>query len=509
MPYSARDGHHHVLYRLKKKLEPRMLPTPVAPFSLYAYQQGIVDWVTRLESGPAQPMCTHETRGGLVALHTGLGKTLCAAAIVAGSLHAQRTAGSPTLYVCPRQLLLTVRDDIRKFYGAALTLYVDHREESRARSSIHGYDIVITSYDTVAARVAAHGEFRGTDWYRIIVDESHEIRDQRSRRFRSMMVLQSRRRLCMSATPIYRRPSDILAQLQFCGVRFPPGRTRWYRPATLEASGLSSLIRLVPAEHAQSSYPAPAVTERTHWFGLTPAERRVHERCVQRATSDKAAVAAYLARPAPPGATAWESDRTAAGLLSSCFDCMASILGSIPIPAKAIVFSASDDVARLARDSMCHRDGSYRGRSMVLDASVRSLYQRADIVTRFRTVSACTTLFTTFSSGGCGLNLPEADHVVFVQEPACASSGIQAIGRVVRIGRCLPVVVHYMRLDHGLSSPLPVVDGPVPRRKSAVHGDTSHVHGLAGTPRHRIPGARIENEGSSDCSGDVPQGMTR
>jgi SNF2 family DNA or RNA helicase len=342
-------------------------------------------------------------------MQMGLGKTLCAASVVAATLRAQRASHTATLYVCPRHLLLEVRDDIRKFFGCGLRVAIYHLAESVLaykrieRRGFGAHDVVLTSYDTLVRRSETSPVFRAARWFRVVLDESHQIRDRSSRRFRSVMGLCSPRRLCLSGTPVHRAPSDLMAQLEFCGISFPRGR-RWDRPAALVQHGLLDLVHFVD----YPSHSSPVVVNHTF---------RVHP-----------------AGPPLPG-------------------CLARILASVEAGTKVVVFAARDDILQLAREAL-----DPARRSAHLGGTARSLYQRARVLQRFRTDPACSVLFTTYSAGAYGLNLPEADHIVFLQPPPCAATRRQAVSRAVRVHRRRELHVHEVLVD----SPFPGAVGTPP-----------------------------------------------
>ena len=55
------------------------------------------------------------------------------------------------------------------------------------------------------------------EFYRIILDEAHKIRNSSTNFFKSMMRVPAERKLCLTGTPFVNRPSDIHSLLAFLG----------------------------------------------------------------------------------------------------------------------------------------------------------------------------------------------------------------------------------------------------------------------------------------------------
>lgn len=135
---------------------------------LQAHQQRIVD---RLKQ---------EDQPGLVALHgLGSGKTL-------SSIAAHDALGLPADIVVPAALQENYAKEIRKHHDAA----------GAPPHKIHSLQ-----------NLAAKGEPPTSDM--LIVDEAHRIRDTSSKGHQVLKKSPAKKRLLLSATPFYNRPSDI------------------------------------------------------------------------------------------------------------------------------------------------------------------------------------------------------------------------------------------------------------------------------------------------------------
>ncbi|KAI7782505.1 hypothetical protein LA080_013505 [Diaporthe eres] len=86
--------------------------------------------------------------------------------------------------------------------------------------SIGSYDIVLSTYGTVAADLARNrGLLNQTHWYRIVLDEAHVIRNWSTKQFHAIHQLSARSHWCMTGTPIQNSLEDLGTLIRF--IRLP------------------------------------------------------------------------------------------------------------------------------------------------------------------------------------------------------------------------------------------------------------------------------------------------
>jgi helicase SWR1 len=86
------------------------------------------------------------------------------------------------------------------------------KELRKGWSDKYSFNVCITSY-TLAARDQAL--FRRRNWYYMILDEAHMIKNFRSQRWNILLMFRSFRRLLLTGTPLQNNLTELWALLQF------------------------------------------------------------------------------------------------------------------------------------------------------------------------------------------------------------------------------------------------------------------------------------------------------
>jgi SNF2 family DNA or RNA helicase len=113
-------------------------------------------------------------------------------------------------------------------------------------------------------------------------------------------------------------------------------------------------------------------------------------------------------------------------------------------PLKIIVFANYTCTLKLAFSAMTNAQPDYEQRAVMAHGGIASAIKREEIYTRFRTVPTVEALYMTLKMGSVGLNLTEADTVIFLEPWYSYSALAQGEGRVHRIGQLRPVRVFYL-----------------------------------------------------------------
>ena len=158
-------------------------------------------------------------------------------------------------------------------------------------NGLGGFDIVLTTYDTLRTDWASRGPLYSYTWARVVLDEAHKIRNAFSQTFYAACDILAHNRWCLTGTPIQNSLDDFGALLAFIGV--PPFLTReqfrfWITSPVLsgQARSLNTLRKLVRATclrrtkahpHLASSLGFPSKTERIEAVELAPRERELYD----------------------------------------------------------------------------------------------------------------------------------------------------------------------------------------------------------------------------------------
>lgn len=171
-----------------------------------------------------------QVSGGFICEDMGLGKTLeCTALICAnpatsdtlaccedGPLPPHRRATKATLIVTPTSLVGQWFGELTSKTSPEVNLRVlcwhgPHRTQDA--NKLCDYDVVLTSYSLLDDEATCL--LQRVQWHRIIMDESHAIKDATTSMSRHAASLHSQRRWLLSATPVIHSIRDMFSQLRF------------------------------------------------------------------------------------------------------------------------------------------------------------------------------------------------------------------------------------------------------------------------------------------------------
>ncbi|KAF2467366.1 uncharacterized protein BDR25DRAFT_235023 [Lindgomyces ingoldianus] len=180
--------------------------------------------------------------GGILADEMGLGKTLSILSLIvdsesqaqakefaqkAPSMHngGHQTANSrATLLVCPLTTLHNWSTQLKQHFGDNIPLKICtyHGPERRRFDvkTLADHDLVFTTYQMVGSDVLdASKALSRINWFRIVLDEAHTIRNAVTNQSKKTMLLEAQRRWAVTGTPVQNRLDDLGALLKFLRIR--------------------------------------------------------------------------------------------------------------------------------------------------------------------------------------------------------------------------------------------------------------------------------------------------
>jgi hypothetical protein len=182
----------------------------------------------------------HGPFGGILADQTGLGKTIEALACIVGHQmpKKERAERWGTLIVVPSNLVAQWHEEIEQCCPSLTKIeYHGGKRHGVRMADLKKADIVLTTYYEVSrgypnketrrewehlqepARSEAFNDALGVlftvDWYRIVLDEAHVIKNHHSHTSLSCNALQGKYRWALTATPVHNGLHELYAYMQF------------------------------------------------------------------------------------------------------------------------------------------------------------------------------------------------------------------------------------------------------------------------------------------------------
>lgn len=186
-------------------------------------------------------------RGGILADVMGLGKTLSILALAISTIaeaidfgkqkpshnleKVERNAQT-TLIVCPKSVLSNWDEQIKIHTRRGRLRVFTYHGPNRTQDldELASHDIVLTTYSTAASEFSDQSKKRDAlasiQWFRIVLDEAHQIRTQNTQVFQACRALEAQRRWAVTGTPVQNRLDDIGALVKFLRLKpFDEGNT--------------------------------------------------------------------------------------------------------------------------------------------------------------------------------------------------------------------------------------------------------------------------------------------
>ncbi len=169
--------------------------------SLREYQQQGLNWLNFLDTFGF---------GGCLADDMGLGKTLQVLAF----LLSQRTRQpqNTNLVVVPATLIFNWQAEIEKFCPSLRVLTFWGARRNRQLLVFDEYELILTTYGTLLSDIRLLKQYK---FNYVVLDESQNIKNPESQRYKAARLLQSRNKLILTGTPFENSTFDIYGQLSF------------------------------------------------------------------------------------------------------------------------------------------------------------------------------------------------------------------------------------------------------------------------------------------------------
>ncbi|CAM0907009.1 unnamed protein product [Alopecurus aequalis] len=274
------------------RIKPMEAPGDVVLSPLFEHQKEALGWlVHREESGDLPPFWEEDNdggyknvltsqnkkdrptplRGGIFADDMGLGKTLTLLSLIARSKASNVAVKKPkgtkrrkiddaeegsrtTLVVCPPSVFSSWVTQLEEHTKAgSLKVYMYHGERTNDKKVLLKYDIVITTYSILGTEFGQEGSpVKDIEWFRVILDEAHVIKNSAARQTKAVTALNAQRRWVVTGTPIQNSSSDLYPLMAF--LKFEPFSIKSYWQSLIQRplekgdkAGLSRLQNILGA----------------------------------------------------------------------------------------------------------------------------------------------------------------------------------------------------------------------------------------------------------------------
>ena len=415
--------------------------------SLRPYQKAGYNWFQFLQ----------EYRfGGLLADDMGLGKTVQTLALLQHQKeqNPSENHARTSLLIVPTSLIFNWQKEAEKFVPELTLLLHSGANRSRDNLSFIHYDLIITTYG-----IARIDEEIFSSYYfnYIILDESQNIKNPRSKSFAAIKPIKGKQKLALSGTPIENSVADIWSQMHFVNPGLLGSYTYFQKEFVQaiekkkdeqKAQKLQAIIKpfVLRRTKSQVATELPPKSEQVFYCSMTEQQQEYYETVkseyrnaiMDGAFSGKDSQIALLQgltklRQLANHPLMIDADyKNGSGKFEAAIETIASILKE---KNKVLIFSQFVKHLQIFKDyfiesniKFAYLDGATTDRN----AAVKSFKEQPDVQVFLISIKA----------GGVGLNLTEADYVFILDPWWNPAVELQAIDRSHRIGQKKNVFIY-------------------------------------------------------------------
>lgn len=141
------------------------------------------------------------SKGGILADEVGLGKTLMSICVIIGN------PVPKTLIILPKSIVNQWKQQITKFTNMRNIVFVDKSLTSISQDGVYLMsNSLLNSKNKNVGETIVHNVY----WDRIIIDEAHLLRNEKSKIHQSVCLLESNIKWALTATPVMNRMTDFV-----------------------------------------------------------------------------------------------------------------------------------------------------------------------------------------------------------------------------------------------------------------------------------------------------------
>jgi SNF2 family DNA or RNA helicase len=436
------------LYTYREKLSDFDKITPVEvsadlKATLRPYQQQGLNWLNFLDDF---------NFGGCLADDMGLGKTMQIIAFILSQR--KKRARNTNLLVVPTSIIFNWQAEVKKFAPSIRMHTIYGADRIKNTADFDGYEIILTSYGTLLADI---GFLKHYQFNYVFLDESQQIKNPDSQRYKAARLLKSRNRITITGTPIENNTFDIYGQLSFACPGLLGTKQYFKDIYAVPIDKFKSHKRAAELQHKikpfvlrrtkqQVAAELPEKTEVVLYCEMKEQQRKIYDAYEKEFREYISATTSDELRKTPmnvlKGLTKLRQicdspllidGEKPPGSESAKIEMLIEQIESKQHQHKILVFSQFVSMLELIKKELQARKIEF----CWLTGSTRN---REAVVNEFQNNPRVSVFLISMKAGGTGLNLTEADYVYIVDpwwNPAVEN---QAIDRSHRIGQNKHVV---------------------------------------------------------------------
>ncbi|KAI6087976.1 SNF2 family N-terminal domain-containing protein [Hypoxylon rubiginosum] len=199
-----------------------------------------------------------------------------------------------TLLICPLSTITNWEEQIKAHIKPGQLTYYIYHGSNRIKDPrrLAEFDLVLTTYGSVASEVAARNKGRAgpfpleeVGWFRVVLDEAHMIREQSTLQFKAICRLQAHRRWAVTGTPVQNKLDDLAALLAFLRLKPFDEKSKFVQYITSPFKAcepeivpkLRILVDSVTLRRLKDKIDLPPRTDEIIRLDFSPAERKLYE----------------------------------------------------------------------------------------------------------------------------------------------------------------------------------------------------------------------------------------
>jgi len=402
------------------------------------YQREGVLFLLTMEAQTSGP------KGGFLCDEMGLGKTVQLVATMLGNPKPR------TLIVVPKSIITQWAEEINRF-APNLTINIFDGPDRRIKEA----DVTLAPYTLLTvkgAKVDTKTALHMVQWDRVILDEAHEIRNNKSKLFKSVCRLQTEIKWIVTGTPVFNSMEDFVSLCTFLGLSkvVVQGMTNKIKDIYIlrrtkdDLAQISERLRLPPCHFENVELEMYPDEKQLYEIVFLEAQETIRDafrhaqsmnaknmvilECLLRARQAMIWPQMYLDGIAKQSKTQPEQWVGRSKKMETLFEMVKSHPSE-----KSLIFCQF-------RGEMNHIQKNVEGQVFRIDGSVPK-EERVKQIEGFKKAAPGAVFIIQIKSGGQGLNLQEATRVYITAPSWNPATELQAIGRAHRTGQTKPVYV--------------------------------------------------------------------